>query len=211
MPVLRTTMSKAKRLVLFIALLLAIVVLYFLMWPVPISPVAWTPPTAPPLTGQYQQNSQLANTERLSLGTGNPQAGAGYGPEDVALDADGRIYAGLDDGRIMRLQADGTRPELFANTSGRPLGLAFDPNGNLIVADAIKGLLSIARDATVTVLTTTADGVPFGCTNDLDVADDRTSYFTAATSKFPLTSFTAYLLENRGNGRFFAYDLKSQT
>jgi len=204
-------MSKAKRFVLFIALGLAIVVLYFLLWPVPISPVAWTPPTAPPLTAQYEQNAQLANTERLSLGTGNPRAGAGYGPEDVALDADGRIYTGLDDGRIMRLQADGTRPELFANTGGRPLGLAFDPNGNLIVADAIKGLLSIARDARVTVLTTAADGVSFGCTNDLDVAADGTIYFTDATSKFPLTNFTADLLEHRGNGRFFAYDPKTKT
>ncbi|HEY6231298.1 MAG TPA: SMP-30/gluconolactonase/LRE family protein [Pyrinomonadaceae bacterium] len=204
-------MTNAKRVVLFITVVLAIVVLYLLFWPVQISPVAWTPPPAPSLTGQFQQNSQLANTERLSLGTGNPRAGAGYGPEDVALDAAGRIYTGLDDGRIMRLQADGTRPELFANTVGRPLGLAFDPNGNLIVADAIKGLLSIGPDAAVTVLTTAADGVPFGCTNDLDIGADGTIYFTDATSKFPLTNFTADLLEHRGNGRFFAYDPKTKT
>src|ERR1051325_10966800 len=204
-------MTNAKRVVLFITVVLAIVVLYLLFWPVQISPVAWTPPPAPSLTGQFQQNSQLAKTERLSLGTGNPRAGAGYGPEDVALDAAGRIYTGLDDGRIMRLQADGTRPELFANTVGRPLGLAFDPNGNLIVADAIKGLLSIGPDAAVTVLTTAADGVPFGCTNDLDIGADGTIYFTDATSKFPLTNFTADLLEHRGNGRFFAYDPKTKT
>jgi sugar lactone lactonase YvrE len=91
------------------------------------------------------------------------------------------------------------------------LGLAFDANGNLIVADAIKGLLSIARDSSITVLTTTADGVPFGCTNDLDVSADGTIYFTDATSKFPLTNFTADLLEHRGNGRFFAYDPKTKT
>ena len=92
---------------------------------------------APPLTAQYQQNSLLATTERLSLGTGTPSPGAGTGfaPDDVALDLEGRIYAGLDDGRIMRLQADGTKPETFSNTHGRPLGLAFDPTGNLIVAE----------------------------------------------------------------------------
>src|SRR6185312_2332133 len=138
------------------AVLIGIAVLYLLFWPVPISPVAWTPPPAPPLTGPYQQNAVLAKTERLSLGTGNPKAGAGFGPEDVALDAEGRIYTGLDDGRIMRLQADGTRPEVFVNTHGRPLGLAFDLTGNLIVADAIKGLLSIGRDGSVNVLTTGA-------------------------------------------------------
>src|SRR4029077_8646101 len=177
-------MMRLKRLLLFLVAIGAIVVLYLLFWPVAIRPLAWTPPTAPPLTGQYQQNSLLATTERLSLGTGTPSAGAGFGPEDIALDAEGRIYAGLDDGRVMRLQADGTKPEVFSNTHGRPLGFAFDPTGNLIVADAIKGLLSIARDGSVTVLTTAADGLPFGCTNDLDVAADGTIYFTDASSKY---------------------------
>jgi sugar lactone lactonase YvrE len=163
------------------------------------------------LTGQFQQNSRLASVDRLSLGTGNPTPGAGFGPEDVALDAGGRIYTGLDDGRIMRLQADGSRPETFSNTHGRPLGLVFDANGNLIVADAIKGLLSIATDGGVSVLTTTADGVPFGCTNDLDIAADGTIYFTDATSKFPLSNFAADLLEHGGNGRFLAYNPKTKT
>lgn len=204
-------MRHAKRLVLFLAVLIGLTVLYLLLWPVPIAPIAWTPPPAPPLTGPYQQNSLLEKTERLSLGTGNPKAGAGFGPEDVALDSEGRIYTGVDDGRIIRLQADGTSPQVFVNTQGRPLGLAFDPNGNLIVADAIKGLLAIGRDGSLSVLTTAADGLPFGCTNDLDVAADGTIYFTDASSKFPLINFTADLLEHRGNGRFFAYDPKTKT
>jgi len=188
-----------------------IVLLYLLLWPVSISPQAWTPLPAPALTGQYQQNSRLASTERLSLGTNAPQPGAGFGPEDVALDGAGRIYSGLDDGRIMRLQADGTHPEVFSNTHGRPLGLAFDPSGNLIVADAIKGLLSIAADGAVSVLTTAADGLAFGCTNDLDVAADGTIYFTDASSKFQLTNFTSDILEHGPNGRFLAYDPKTRT
>src|SRR6266542_7010332 len=109
-------MTKARWGFLFITLLIAIVVLYFLFWPVPISPQAWNPPGAPPLTGQYQQNSRLAGVERLSLGTEATRPGTGFAPEDVALDTDNRIYSGLDDGRIMRLQTDGTRPEVFSNT-----------------------------------------------------------------------------------------------
>jgi sugar lactone lactonase YvrE len=159
---------------------------------------------------QYQQNSGLARVERLSLGTGSTTPGSGYAPEDVALDAQNRIYSGVDDGRVMRLQADGTGPEVFSNTHGRPLGLAFDSSGNLIVADALKGLLSIAPDGSVTVLTTGADGLPFGCTNDLDVAADGTIYFTDASSKFPLTNFTADILEHGPNGRLLAYDPKTK-
>ncbi|MEP6818291.1 MAG: SMP-30/gluconolactonase/LRE family protein [bacterium] len=204
-------MAKLKRSFRILVALIALVVLYLLFWPVPISPQAWTPPAAPPLTGQYQQNSLLSTTERLSLGSGTSSPGSGFAPEDVALDAEGRIYTGLDDGRIIRLQADGRKPEVFSNTHGRPLGFAFDPSGNLIVADAIKGLLSVSPDGAVTVLTTAADGVSFGCTNDLDVAADGTIYFSDASSKFPLKNFTADLLEHRGNGRLFAYDPKTKT
>jgi len=199
--------ARARGLFFFIAALLGIVVLYLLFWPVPISPLAWSPPTAPPLTGPYQQNHSLSGVERLEL----VPPGTGFAPEDIALDPQNRIYAGLADGRIMRLQADGTNPQVFSNTYGRPLGLAFDPNGNLIVADAIKGLLSIAHDGLVSVLTTETNGQHFGCLNDLDVAADGTIYFTEASSKFPMSNFTADLLEHRGNGRLFAYDPRTKT
>ena len=203
---------KKSRFILATLILFATLILYLLFWPVPISPQAWSPPAAPTLTGEYQQNSTLSTTSRLSLGTTEDRGpGQGYAPEDVAFDATGRIYAGLDDGRIIRLASDGTNPETFANTHGRPLGLAFDQAGNLIVADAIKGLLSIARDGSLAVLTTEADGEAFGCTNDLDVAADGTIYFTDASSKFPLTQFTDDILEHGPNGRLLAYDPRAKT
>jgi sugar lactone lactonase YvrE len=195
---------KTRRVLFFPFLIIAAIVLYFLLWPVPISPQAWAPPAAPALVGPFQQNNLLAATERLSLGTG-------FAPEDVAIDSQNRIYAGIDDGRIIRLQSDGTHPEVFSHTNGRPLGLVFDAAGNLLVADAIKGLLSIAPDASITVLVTQADGIPFRCLNDLDVAADGVIYFTDASSKFPLKSFTADLLEHGPNGRLLAYDPKTNT
>lgn len=193
-----------RRLLLFVLILVAAVVLYLLFWPTPISPVAWTPPPTPPLSGNYEANSRLAGVERLSVGTG-------FAPEDVAVDAEGRVYAGLDDGRIMRLEPDARRATLFADTHGRPLGLKFDSNGNLIVADAIKGLLSIAASGAISVLSTQAGGVEFRCTNDLDVGANGTIYFTDASSKFPLTSFKADILEHQPNGRLLAYDPSTKT
>jgi sugar lactone lactonase YvrE len=194
-------MKKLFRILLLILLALA---LYLLLWPVPISPAAWTPVAAPTLTGPFEQNTRLAGTARLD-------SGGGYAPEDVALDSVGRIYGGCEDGRIMRLQPDGTHAEVFANTGGRPLGLVFDRAGNLIVADAVKGLLSITPSGSMAMLSTAADGIPFRCPNDLDVAADGTIYFTDASSKYPLTVFKSDLLEHQGNGRLLAYEPKSKT
>src|SRR5687768_11404238 len=194
---------KRRKLLLIFSVLFGALWVYLLAWPVPVMPVAWTPPPAPPLEGIYAPNSKLAAIKRLDVG--------GFGPEDVAIAADGRIYTGLGDGRVMGLQVDGTAPALFANTQGRPLGLAFDAAGNLIVADAIKGLLSIDSGGRVTTLSTGADGVPFHCTNDLDIAADGTIYFTDASSKFSLEELKADIVEHGGNGRLLAYDPRSQT
>ncbi len=196
-------MTKVRRIVLFLAAVVFVVILYLALWPVPISPQAWTPPAAPALSGKYEQNSALTGVERLSLGEG-------FAPEDVAIDADGRIYAGFDGGRIVRLEADGTRPEVFSNTGGRPLGLIFDSAGDLIVADADRGLLSVAPDGAVTTLVTEVDGLRLACTNDLDVAADGIIYFTDASYKYPIANYKADLFEHRGNGRLLSYDPKSK-
>jgi len=197
-------MSLLKRLCLLVGLLVAAALIYLLLAPTKIDPVAWQPPAAPSLTGPYQQNSRLSSIQRLSLGEGRE-------PEDVALDNAGRIYGGFNDGRIMQLQADGSQPRLFANTHGRPLGLVFDSQQNLIVADAVKGLLSINPNGDITTLASDADGASFGCLNDLDVAADGTIYFTEASNKFPMKEFTSDILEHRPNGRLLAYDPNTHT
>ena len=75
----------------------------------PINPAAWTPPSAPTLTGVYAANNRLASTQRLLLGDGR-------NPEDVALDAEGRILRALKMDEIIQLQPDGTKPVVFPNT-----------------------------------------------------------------------------------------------
>jgi sugar lactone lactonase YvrE len=89
--------------------------------------------------------------------------------------------------------------------------MKFDANGNLILADANEGLLSISRDGQITVLSTQADGVAFRCTNDLDIAADGTIYFTDASSKFPLSNYKADILEHQPNGRLLVYEPTTKT
>jgi sugar lactone lactonase YvrE len=129
----------------------------------------------------------------------------------VAVDVEGRVYAGMVDGRIVRMNRDGSGAHDFAHTAGRPLGLDFDPAGNLIVADADRGLLSIGPDGAVRHLAREEGGRPFRLTDDVDVAPDGTIYFSDASDRFGLADYVLDLLEHRANGRLLSYHPPSGT
>ncbi|HEY8553225.1 MAG TPA: SMP-30/gluconolactonase/LRE family protein [Burkholderiales bacterium] len=188
-----------RRAVLALIALVALIVLYLLYWPTGIDPQPWNPPPAPALEGPFAPNDRLAHVERLA-------EGVGVGPETIAIDAEGRIYGGFADGRIVRINADGSGATTFAQTGGRPLGLEFDPRGNLIVADADKGLLAVAPDGNITVLATEHGGVPFRLVDDVAIGRDGTIYFTDASHKFSLGDLLNDFLEHGANGRLLAYD-----
>lgn len=173
---------------------------YLLFWPVPIDPVAWTPPRAPDYTGPYAPNEALAKVERLGVDLGE-------GPETVTPDAQGRMVVGYKDGRIERYAADGRSHETLANTGGRPEGHAWDGQDNLIIADAVKGLLRLHPDGRLETLTDSADGLKFGFTDDVSVAADGAIYFSDASSKFgPAMLAVDDVLEHGGHGRLIKYD-----
>jgi sugar lactone lactonase YvrE len=200
-----------KKIVWSVIVLIALIVLYFIAWPVPIEPVAWEAPPNPGYTGAFAVNERLKGLETLPI-AGN------HGPEDIAIDAQGRIYAATHEGHIVRLNADGSNPETWVNTRGRPLGIDFDNNGNLIVADAFQGLLSISPDRTITELATEADGIPIRYADDVDVAADGKIYFSDASVKFGAKerggTYEASLLdinEHGGHGRLLVYDPATKT
>lgn len=190
------------RLLLPATLVLFLLVLMALAFTSPVDSVSWNPPKAPEMTGVLEPNERLTGTELLAQGKIT-------GPEDVDVDAEGRVYAGLADGRIVRILIDGT-VEDFANTGGRPLGMEFDSGGRLIVADAWKGLLSISTGGQITVLSTEADDLPFGFTDDVDIARSGTIYFTDASSKWHQPDYELDLLETKPYGRLLAYDPNTQ-
>ena len=126
------------------------------------------------------------------------------GPEAIAFDDNGLMYTANEDGRIIVLNSDGSNPHDFAQTGGRPLGLKFDSNGNLIVADAFQGLLSIDTAGQISMLTSGYGGLPFMLTDDLDIGSDGTIYFSDASSVNNLNN-----LNNdwgQANGRLLSYN-----
>lgn len=187
-----------RKTILGIVGVLAILIIILLLQSAPIDPAAYTPPESQELAGVLAPNNLLQKAELLALGKIK-------GPEEVAVDSQGRVYGGTQDGKIMCLLPDG-KLDVFAETKGRPLGIQFYNNKNLIVCDSYKGLLSIDPQGNIKVLATSADGVPFNFTNALDVASDGTIYFTDASSKYGQNEYLYDLLESKPHGRFMSYD-----
>ncbi|MCP3957484.1 MAG: SMP-30/gluconolactonase/LRE family protein [bacterium] len=192
---------RGKRLAV-IAAVMAGVAGTFLLIPAGIEPLAWAPPGPPALEGPLAPNTALRAVERIA-------EGKIHGPEDVAVDSAGRIYAGTDDGLIVRVTLDGSggeQVETFAETGGRPLGLHFDAAGRLIVADAARGLLAVDDAGRVEPLATEAGGVRFRLADDLDVASDGRIYFSDASWRFGHENLLDDLLEARPHGRLLRHD-----
>jgi sugar lactone lactonase YvrE len=180
------------------AALLAACILYLLAWPTGMEPQAWTPPPAPSLAeGVYAYNEKLKSIQKLALDVG-------VGPEGLAINAVGQIYAGYADGRIVRIAPNGATWTKVGNTHGRPLGITLGPDGGYVIADARKGLLLLGSK--VHTLATEAGGVPFGFTDDVDHTRHEL-YFTDASSKFGYGKHMTDLLEHGGNGRLLEYSL----
>jgi sugar lactone lactonase YvrE len=183
-------------------LALALVAVLWALASARIEPVAWQPGPNPGLTGAFAVNDRLAGVRLLAHGDG-------VGPEAIALGPDGRFYTGYVDGRIVRLalSPDDTAADVeeFANTGGRPLGMAFDRGGNLLVADGRKGLLSISPAGRIEVLVDTVDGAPLRFANDLDIAADGTVWFSDLSQRYKQGELGFDLLEASATGRLLSY------
>jgi len=169
----------------------------------PIQPVAFNAPANEGLSGVFAENERLAAAfiHLLNIGTG---------PEDIVRGPDGRFYTGYQDGRIVRFAVDDGRlvegsAQEFVNTGGRPLGMQFDGVGNLIVADAFKGLLSVSPTGEVSTLVAYTDDPSLRFIDDVDVAKDGIIWFSDASGRFGLHDYIYDLIEASATGRLLSY------
>lgn len=191
--------------------LVLVMLAYLLFWPVPVDPVAWNPPANQGYVGDFAPNKRLVGVELLSIGDE-------HGPEDVAIGPDGSIYAAVTAGKIIKIDAENGKAEDFVVTGGRPLGIEFDRDGNLLVADSINGLLRISSEGKQQLLVDKDDqGNPLVYANDVDSDDQGIIYFSESSSKFgakasggTLEGSLLEIMEHGGNGRVFRFEPMSK-
>lgn len=194
------------------ALLLAMAYLSF--WPISIQPVRWIAPSQPGYSGAHAANSRLAGLQMIDLG-------AESGPEHIAIGRDGKLYTTVESGRILRMNPDGTEQSVFASTGGRVLGFDFDAAGNLIAADAVKGLLSISSDGKVSVLTDSVNingqRDPIRYADAVVVATTGKMYLSDASTRFApkdwggtFEASVLDILEQSSTGRILEFDPATQ-
>ncbi len=176
----------------------AAVVAAALVWglyaPTPFDPVAWSPPPEAPLT----PTGGIDGLEVVSLADANA-------PEDIAIDAQGRVWAGVLDGRILRWDDPARPATTVVDTGSRPLGLHFDGDGGLLVAAAWRGVLRVPADGPVEVVTETCGGTPVTFADDLEVGPDGAVWFSDASARWGVQEWEADLFEARGTGRLCAW------
>lgn len=194
-----------KVLLKLLGLLGLLLVAYLLLWPVPIKPVAWQPSPSAGYVGRHAANSRLAGLTEISVA---PEVG----PEHIAFGPDGRLYTGVLSGAILRMNADGSDRETFADTGGRPLGMEFDADGRLIVADALKGLLAVDPDGEIRVLADHVGDDPVRYADAVVIASDGRIYLTDASRQFSPADWGTFdaalldILEHSCTGRVLAFE-----
>jgi sugar lactone lactonase YvrE len=188
------------------AVLVFAAIAYLTLAPVPIEPVAWQAPPAPGYAGAHAQNARLASLRHLVIGNEE-------GPESMASGPDGKLYAAVASGAIVRLNPDGSGFKKWADAGGRVLGIDFDARGHLIAADAMRGLLAIGPDGKQELLSDNVAGDPIRYANSVAVAKSGRIYFTDSSRRFgpkawggTFNASVHDIFEHSATGRLLEYD-----
>ncbi|MES1908767.1 MAG: hypothetical protein MHM6MM_001641 [Cercozoa sp. M6MM] len=157
------------------------------------------------------------------------------GPESFAHDSAGVTYFSNGDGTVRKVTDEATganevyfqsQPDLTPEqratcgtsvlnefTCGRPLGILFDSQDNLYVADAYRGILRASKSnpSQVEVLASTyADGSPIKFANSMLLDEEaNVLYFTTSSDKYYRLQFVSVVLDNEPDGKLMKLDLNT--
>jgi ribose transport system permease protein len=156
----------------------------------------------------FAQNDRLLQAKAIGLNQVE-------GPEDVILDRQDRVYCSTRDGNIIRFSGpDLEHREIFAHIGGRPLGMQFDKDENLIVAVPGMGVYGAKLSGEVFKVTDETnrtwyklnDDSRLRMADDLDIGPDGKIWFSDCTTRYEPANWTLDIIEGRPNGRLVVYD-----
>lgn len=160
-----------------------------------IDPIRWQPPGSRPLP----EPDLTATLHVVDV--------PGTAAEDVVADADGNIWTGVEDGRIVKVSPDGRSAQAVADTGGRPLGLAFARDGRLLICDSHRGLLRLdPAGGAIEALVADIAGRPLTFCSNVVESRDGTIFFTESTSRFRYEFYKGSVIEGRPTGGLFRLD-----
>ncbi len=171
-------------------------------------PLASAPSIALGSASPFAQNDRLLGAEAIGLDRIE-------GPEDVILDRQDRVYGSTRDGNIIRFSGERFQHrEVFAHIGGRPYGMQFDRDENLIVCVGSMGVYGVKPSGEVFKVTDETnrtwyklnDDSRVRMADDLDIAPDGKIYFSDCTTRYETTTNTLDILEGRPNGRVLCHD-----
>jgi SMP-30/Gluconolactonase/LRE-like region len=128
----------------------------------------------------------------------------GEGPEDVVVGADGLIYTGLLDGRVVSVAPNDGAVREVAKTGGRPLGLEATTDGRLLICDSPTGLLELnLKTGALRTLVTHDRAEPLIFCSNVIAAPGGDVFFTTSSMRYSFYEWRKDLVENLPTGRVY--------
>ncbi|MCY7401347.1 MAG: SMP-30/gluconolactonase/LRE family protein [Nocardioides sp.] len=129
------------------------------------------------------------------------------GAEDVVVAPDGTVYTGTEDGTIWAVDPANGSVRRVADTAGRPLGLEFFDDGDLLVCDARRGLLRVStQTGAVEVLCDRVEGQAMKFCNNAAIASDGTIWFSDSSRQYAIEQWKDDFVQDTRTGRLVRLD-----
>lgn len=185
---------------IFAALVALVIIVLGVLYAVsPVRPIAWQPDANAGLKNMFMKNNALDTVRVVNSNTL-------LAPEDVFVSADGVVYTGLANGDVVSFPVNSPdNVRVIANTGGRPLGVRLDTQGNIIVSDPVKGLLSITPDGDITTLVREYNGRPLLLIDHHEIAANGDIFFSNASSRYDLNNYLYDFIEASASGNIYRY------
>lgn len=149
-----------------------------------------------------------------------------FGPESITFDSNGKIYTGLSDGTIRKINFNEKTEEIFIRTAlnvtlpkscslpeteplcGRPLGLEFSSNQILYAVDPYYGIFEIKNQENIEKIVKPTDTMTQMRFINSISRSEKTGiiYFTDSSIYYQRRYFFDCIMDQDSTGRLFAYD-----